>query len=186
MNLATVTDPPVDDDLALFARWRGGDARAGARLAQRHRPALHQFFRTKARPEDVDDLTQQVWVALGEHDRADAIRTTLRAYLFGIARHVLFAHLRARYRAGAVEPVSSSIAALDPSLSQAVDARIQAQRMTLALQSLPVDTQILLELRYLSHLSTRELAAMYGVPAGTIKSRLFHARKLLDAALTGG
>jgi RNA polymerase sigma-70 factor (ECF subfamily) len=183
MNLATVSGPPADDDLALFARWRGGDARAGAALALRYRAALRQFFRTKARPEDIDDLTQQVWVALGEHRGTDPIRTSLRAYVFGIARHVLFAHLRARYRAGAVEPVSSTIAALDPSLSQAVDARIQAQRMTLALQSLPVDTQILLELRYFSHLSTRELAAMYDVPAGTIKSRLFHARKLLDAEL---
>ncbi len=181
MNFATMADSPADTDLELLARWRGGDARAGDALSRRHTAALRQFFRTKARPEDLDDLVQQVWLALGE--ARSGVQSTLRAYLYGIARHVLFAHLRARYRAGAVDPISSSITALDPSLSQVVGERVAAERMMLALQGLPVDTQILLELRYFSSMSTTELAAMYDVPPGTIKSRLFTARKLLEAGM---
>lgn len=181
MNFATMTDHPADADLELLARWRDGDARAGDALSRRHHAALRQFFRTKARPEDLDDLVQQVWLALGE--ARGGVQTTLRAYLYGIARHVLFAHLRAKYRAGAVDPISSSITALDPSLSQVVGERVAAERMMLALQGLPVDTQVLLELRYFTGMSTAELAAMYGAPAGTIKSRLFHARRLLEASM---
>jgi RNA polymerase sigma-70 factor (ECF subfamily) len=181
MNLATMADLPADTDLELLARWRGGDGRAGDLLSRRHQSALRQFFRTKARPEDLDDLVQQVWLALGE--TRTGVQTTLRAYLYGIARHVLFAHLRGRYRAGAVDPISSSITALDPSLSQVVGERVAAERMMLALQGLPIDTQILLELRYFNGMSTAELAALYDVPAGTIKSRLFSARKLLEASM---
>jgi RNA polymerase sigma factor (sigma-70 family) len=182
MNLATMAEP-ADTDLDLLARWRGGDARAGDALSRRHHAALRQFFRTKARPEDLDDLVQQVWLALGE--ARGGVQTTLRGYLYGIARHVLFAHLRGKYRAGTVDPISSSITALDPSLSQVVGERVAAERMMLALQGLPVDTQILLELRYFNSMSTAELATLYEVPAGTIKSRLFHARKLLEAGMDG-
>ena len=180
MNLATMAEP-ADADLDLLTRWRAGDPRAGAALAQRHTAALRQFFRTKARPEDLDDLVQQVWLALGE--ARGAVQTSVRGYLYGIARHVLFAHLRRKYGAGAVDPLSSSITALDPSLSQVVGERVAAERMMLALQGLPVDTQILLELRYFNAMSTAELATLYDVPAGTIKSRLFHARKLLEAGM---
>lgn len=186
INLATMLTPPDDDDLALLARWRAGDARAGDALTRRHLPALRRFFQSKARADDVEDLVQQVWLALGEtRGRAGAadIRGTLRGYLFGIARHVLFGHIRAKHRSAAVDPIASSIAALDPSLSQAVGEQLAARRMLLALQRLPVDTQVLLELRYFNALSTAELAAMYEVPAGTIKSRLSQARKLLDAAM---
>jgi DNA-directed RNA polymerase specialized sigma24 family protein len=35
-------------------------------------------------------------------------------------------------------------------------------------------------------MSTAELATMYGVPGGTIKSRLFHARRLLAALMPQG
>ncbi|HEY0135365.1 MAG TPA: sigma-70 family RNA polymerase sigma factor, partial [Nannocystis sp.] len=161
------------------------DARAADALTRRHLAPLRQFLRTKVRPDDVEDLLQQVWLALGEtQGRAGGadIRGTLRGYLFGIARHVLFAHIRAKHRSAAVDPIESSIAALDPSLSQAVGEQLAARRMMLALQRLPLDTQVLLELRYFQAMSTAELAAMYEVPVGTIKSRLSQARKLLDTA----
>lgn len=184
MNTATMMELR-EDDLELLERWRGGDARAADALTRRHLESMRQFFRSKVRPDDVDDLVQQVWLALGETQEraAAAIRGSFRGYLFGIARHVLFGHIRTKHRAAAVDPIASSLAALDPSLSQAVGQQLEARRMMLALQQLPVDTQVLLEMRYFHALSTAELAATYSVPAGTIKSRLSQARKLLDAAM---
>lgn len=184
MNLATHMQPPDDSDPELLIRWREGDPRAAAQATRRYAAAMRQFFRTKVQAGDVDDLVQQVWVALGEaQGRGAEVRTSLRGYLYGIARHVLFGHLRARHREAAVDPIASSIAALEPSLSQVVGQRVAAERMMLALQGLPVDTQVLLELRYFTSMSTAELAALYEVPAGTIKSRLSAARKLLEAAM---
>lgn len=179
-----MTKPADDPDLELMTRWRAGDARAAEQLTRRYHGVMRQFYATKVRPGEVDDLVQQVWVALAEaQGRGAEVRTSLRAYIYGIARHVLFAHLRARHRQMAVDPIESSIAALEPSLSQMVGQRVQAQRMMLALQGLPVDTQVLLELRYFTSLSTAELAALYEVPTGTIKSRLSAARKSLERAM---
>lgn len=61
--------------------------------------------------------------------------------------------------------------------------RVAAQRMMLALQRLPVDTQVLLELRYFTGMSTAGLAALCEAPAGTSESRLSAARELLEAAV---
>lgn len=174
---------PDPEEMLLLVHWRGGDARAGDALARHYLQLLRKFFRTRVRPEDIDDIVQQVWVAIGTSvasPTATGVRTSLRAYIFGIARHVLFRHLRARYRTTPTDPVDSSIESLEPSISQAVGQRLQAEKMRQALQSMPVDMHILLELRYFNQLTTAELAGMYEIPEGTIKSRLAHARKQLD------
>ncbi len=188
MNTATMGTGQEErrTDRELLLGWSKGDARARGTLSRRFHGLLRQFFANKNCSDDVDDLSQQVWVALGETlQRQDVsqIRTSVRGYLLGIARHVLFAHLRKKYREANLDPLSSTIAALDSSLSQAVGKKLQAQRMTLALQRLPLDTQILLEMRYVHDMTTAEIAVMYCIPEGTVKSRLSRARGLLDEAL---
>lgn len=178
-------EEPRASDLALYALWNAGDTRAGDLLLRRFCGVLQQFFRTKVRPEDVEDLTQQVWVELSETRRrngAASIRATVRAYVLGVARHVLWRHIRRRYTTDLVDidMLRSSIATLDPSLSTAVGDRMLTERMVLALQCLPIETQILIELRYVNGLSTAELASLYEIPVGTVKSRLAHARSALE------
>lgn len=180
-----MTKDALPPDLTVFVQWATGDRRAGDELFRRFTPVLQQFFRTKVRPEDIGDLIQQVWIALSEtlRNRSEpGITTSVRAYIYGVARHLLYRHLRRKYRADSsnVDPLSSSIAALDPSLSTEIGKRLASQRMLLALQRLPIDTQTLLELRYVNELSTTELASVYGIPVGTVKSRLSHARHALE------
>lgn len=180
----TITEDRAAEDLSLYVRWNAGDTRAGSLLFRRFSESLQRFFRTKSRPEDVDDLVQQVWVELSASGRRSttSIRTTLRAYVFGVARHILCRYIRTQYRFASVDvdPLRSSIAALDPSLSTAIGEHLAAQRMVVALQRLPIDTQVLIELRYVDGLSTAELASLYEIPVGTIKSRLAHARVALE------
>jgi RNA polymerase sigma-70 factor (ECF subfamily) len=89
-------------------------------------------------------------------------------------------------RGDAIDPIESSIAALEPSLSQIVGRELEAQRMLRALQRLPVDVQTLLELRYVQNLTSAELASLYTIAEGTVKSRLARARRLLKDELKRG
>lgn len=178
-----------DEDRALWRRWLGGDAEAGGALSRRLNPVLRSFFASKVVASDVEDLVQQVWLALSEtlrRHRDVEITTTVRAYLLGVARHVLFRHIRQRARGDAIDPIQSSIAALEPSLSQIVGRELEAQRMLRALQRLPVDVQILLELRYVQSLTGPEIASLYAIAEGTVKSRLARARRLLEDELKHG
>lgn len=184
MNSLTVTEPL--SDLELLEHWSKGDRKAGAVLFRRQQLCLRMFFTSKAGVEIVEDLVQQVWVELGgtlRRQGVQSLRTSMKAYLLGIARHVLFRWLRERYRNDQLDPIDSTIAQLDPSLSQVVGERLAAQRMTRALQQLPLDTQVLLEFRYIHEMTVPDIAVMYDTPEGTIKSRLARARDLLEQTL---
>ena len=52
-----------------------------------------------------------------------------------------------------------------------------------ALRDLPADRREILVLRYLDELSTAEIAEVLGIPEGTVKSRLHHARNHLREVL---
>jgi RNA polymerase sigma factor (sigma-70 family) len=172
-----------DSDLTLLTRWRDGDRRAADELSRRYQGDLRQFFRTKAGPEDVEDLVQKVWLGLIETQgpqREAVVPTSFKAYLFGIARHVVIRHIEARYRLDNTVPIEQSIASLDPSLSQVVGERLKSQRLIRALQTLPVEMQILLELRYYTELSTA------GLPPRRREAGRLHAPEPPGAAAADG
>ena len=59
-----------------------------------------------------------------------------------------------------------------------------AERVHLALAELDPDFRGVLTLRFLEHLSVDATAEIMGVPPGTVKSRLFHAKKALKKILS--
>ncbi|HEV3213589.1 MAG TPA: sigma-70 family RNA polymerase sigma factor [Acidimicrobiales bacterium] len=63
-----------------------------------------------------------------------------------------------------------------------------AHDVVAALQDLPIQLRVVVVLRYYADLSEREIATAIGRPAGTVKSRLHEARRLLAAhpSLTDG
>jgi hypothetical protein len=58
------------------------------------------------------------------------------------------------------------------------------QRLLLeALRNIPVEQQVLLELHYWESFTTDEMAAVLGIPVGTVRGRLRRARELLEQAM---
>lgn len=167
-------------DAELVALWRGGDRRAASQLVERHIDAVTRFFTTKA-GDRADDLVQRTFLRVAESFSTYRGDASFRAWLFGVARHVLFEHLRSRLRDARNddEVRVSALVALDPRASTLAAVRAEQRALVRALQDLPVDVQILLELYYWEDLSVDEIAAVLGVPSGTVKGRLFRARGLL-------
>jgi RNA polymerase sigma-70 factor (ECF subfamily) len=63
--------------------------------------------------------------------------------------------------------------------------RADAERITQALEKLPLPFREILVLRELEELSYREIADLMRIPLGTVMSRLARARHLLSQHLTG-
>jgi RNA polymerase sigma-70 factor (ECF subfamily) len=163
-------------DEQLLIAWRGGDRALGNELFSRHIRAVSRFFRTKV-PESAEDLTQQTFLALLD---GKPISVSFRAYLFGIARNVLLMHLRGKSRAAArFDPLTWSAPDAGASPVRAAAALEQTRALAAALQKLPVDYQVALELHYFEGLSVAEIGDVLGKPAGTIKSLLSRGRDLL-------
>lgn len=166
-------------DEELLERWRTGDNDAGDRLFQRHFDALFRFFCSKA-SNVAEDLTQETLLACvrGRERIEDGGR--FRAYMFGVARRVLYRHFDRDRRNGTDAIGSVSVADLSPGQSTMLAAREEEKLFLAALRSLPLDYQIAIELHTWEELTGPEIAAVLDVPEGTIRSRIRRARLQLE------
>ena len=172
----------MPDDLELLTAWRSGDTGAGRELFKRHFGLVRGFLYGKT--DEVEELVQRTFEAvLRAKDRME-VRSSVRAYILTVARHELYAWLRARVRdPEQFAPGQRSVAAILPSPSQVVAGKAEQRLLLEALRSIPLDYQIVVELHYWDELSTAELADVLGIPRNTVKTRLRKARQLLSEQL---
>jgi RNA polymerase sigma-70 factor, ECF subfamily len=134
-----------------------------------------------ARPDEVEDLAQEVFIALRRSwPHYDSSRP-LRPYLFGVAFRVVSMQRRKRKRelAFASLEIRDGGAGPDEAL-QAKQARATVMR---ALERVPLRRRAVLVMHDLEEVPTAEVAAALSIPLFTAYSRLRKARKELEAAL---
>jgi RNA polymerase sigma-70 factor (ECF subfamily) len=158
--------------------------------AIKHPPDLEQLFRDTAADlaryfsrrhegrEAADDLVQETFLKMAEGLARGKRPSHLRAYLFGVARHVSHAAWRQKSKDAIVAqavPIES-IAAAD-----AADERVAAAGEMIA--RLPALQREVLDLRFNQNLSYAEIAEALGIPVGTVRSRLHHAIAMIRERL---
>ena len=173
----------ASDDEQLWSAWIDGNTVAGNELVQRYFLKVYRFFSSKAGPA-AEELTQRTFhgcVEARERYRGDA---SFRAYLFGIARNQLLKHIeRKRTDLGGVDPAEAGVRDLGLSPTGVVAGRERDAAVLEALNRIPVDLQITIELYYWESMRTSEIGAVLGVPPGTVMSRLSRARAAIKEAL---
>ncbi|HEV2294422.1 MAG TPA: sigma-70 family RNA polymerase sigma factor [Tepidisphaeraceae bacterium] len=170
----------------LVLRCRRGDTEAWRELTHLFERRLLYYLRRLVDDErDAWDLLQQTWLGAFRNLRTLEQPRALRTWLYRIAHHQAVSHRRQR----GVEPTAGEADQVD--LDEVADdcgdeiaiAADAAERVHAALAQLPVAFREVLTLRFLEDLSVDEAAAVLNVPAGTVKSRLFHAKRALRAVL---
>jgi len=172
----------VDDDLELLRAWQAGRREAGDALIARHYAAIYRFFFGKVPPTVCEDLCQQTFEILCRKPEGFRGEGSLRAYFFGVARFVLIGWARRRRQ---FEPAEDSLLADEGGRSLAgllADQQL-IRIVATALRELPLDDQILIELKDWEGLSQAELATMFACPQPTVARRLQRARARLRAAV---
>ena len=176
----------MDPDLELLDCWRAGDAAAGEALFARYFDSLVGFFATKCHA-DADDLVQRTFLACVKAKDQFRKQSSFRTYLFTVARHELYHHLRRQRRDGDRLDFSiTSVAELITTPATKLAREAERRRLHEILRSLPVDEQTLLELHYWEGLDMAALAEVFEVSPGAIRVRLHRARKDLKAKLAPG
>jgi RNA polymerase sigma factor (sigma-70 family) len=170
-------DARAREDEWLVVRCQLGERPAFDELIERWETPVWKYVRRLSNSDDAaDDIVQNVWLRVlrGIHKLRDGSK--LRAWLFGIARRTLMDRLRERYAA----PDMSAIDDIDlPALDATEDMETDLATVERELARLPVLEREVLTLFYLRELSLDEVADVLGVPIGTVKSRLFRARRIL-------
>ena len=171
-------------DALIAVRCQLGEAEAFDELVARFHPALFRYARRLTGNDDAAaDAVQDVWLRVlrGLQNLREPER--LRSWLFGVAHRALMDRLRTHYRRPEITdhdfaevPASTE----DPSLEE------ETAALDDALERLPMLERDVLTLFYLRELTISEIGEVQGVPAGTVKSRLFRARALLRTELQKG
>ncbi|MEV4319984.1 sigma-70 family RNA polymerase sigma factor [Actinocrispum sp. NPDC049592] len=111
----------------------------------------------------------------------DSRHSSVRPWLFTVARNLVNDHWRARRTRPAV--LGEAELAGIPEARDRIDETVQAQVMQGALARLaPVHRQVLAHVYY-SGLSLADTAALLGIPVGTVKSRIYYGLRSLRAIL---
>lgn len=171
--------PEDTADIERLRAWAAGDEAAGNALVERHFDVVFRFFTGKVR--DPADLVQKTFLACTETlGRLGEVRR-FRPYLLGIARNQLLMHLRKDGYGRRDLPLDSRPLPMSgPAMSGVVAEREEQRVLLVALRRLPIDLQVAVELFYWEGLGVEDIAEVLGAPVGTIKARLFRARKQLE------
>ena len=166
-------------DHELLLAWGRGDRRAGAALFDRHFASIRRFFINKACSEsEVEELVQRSFVAALESAERFRGEASVKTWLISIARNIQREWIREVMREAidAVEPEGLRSEALGPGITTNLDVKREQQLLLTALRRLPLEQQTLLELFYWEELTAGELVEVFGVPEGTIRTRLRKAK----------
>jgi len=168
------------DDAALVAAARGGDLGSFEALVRRHTRTVYahafRFFGDHAAAEDVvQEVFVKVFRSLDSFDEKSRFST----WLYRVTRNTCLDEVRSgRRRPIPVDPLDVTASGGD-----FADEVALASAIELAMRALPPEDRDALSAVSVFGLSYQEAGASLGVPAGTVKSRVFRARRALRATL---
>jgi RNA polymerase sigma-70 factor, ECF subfamily len=177
------SDQPSDDD--LMTRIAGGDRDAFALLYRRFRADVYRFALHVSGSRPVaDDVTQDVFMAMiHEASRYRPGRSSVRAWLLGVARnHVRRARAR-RVDSALDETAAAAVAAVDADPLPGLVRRQNLEALRRGVLALPVKYREAVVLCDLEELSYADAAAALRCAIGTVRSRLHRGRTLLARRL---
>jgi len=175
----------MDEDRPLLDRVATGDQQAFAALYARHGRALLAYaeglLADRGRAEEaVQDTLLALWRGAAGFEG----RSTVRTWLFGICRRQALRRLPVSRPSPLPVEAAADLPDGGPGPEAVVLARADAGAVAAALAGLAPAHREVLDLAFGAGLSHAEIAEVLGVPVGTVKSRLFHARASLARALS--
>lgn len=186
------------DDHDLVKRVQAGDSKAFRALFDKyHRRAFAVAMGVVKNQDDALDAVQEAFVKVHKNINKFQGSSSFYTWLYRIVMNVSIDHVRRTSRRKNLEfdertlHEQSEVAgdgALMPSVTNSNPGRAALRRelggaIEAALEELPEHHRAVIVLREVEEMSYEEMAEVLGVPKGTIMSRLFHARKKMQAAL---
>lgn len=172
------------DEAALARRAAARDGEAFGALVEQYGLAARRVARAiLGVGDDADDAVQDgvlaAWKAIGRYDPARPFRPWLMRI---VANAALDLHRRRRVRYTVAVP--DHVEGSDPRPDRATDHALFRASLREALALLPERHRVAVVLFDVEGYGHAEIAEVLGVPEGTVRSYVFHARRALRRALT--
>ena len=188
----------ADADRAIVAEVLAGNVRAFQTLVERHQARVFHLAKALLRNRaDAADIAQEAFVRSYANLKSYRAEGSFTAWIARITNNLAIDFLRRqKTRAadefdetaadrGGVQSQAGLLAGQIAGDPQAEFVRRElGERLETAMAQLPEKHRAILILREVDGLSYEELAQALEIPAGTVMSRLFHARSKMQALLT--
>jgi RNA polymerase sigma-70 factor (ECF subfamily) len=162
-----------------------GSQVALAELYDAHAEPIYAFARRLVGDDFIaEDLVHEVFVTLPRAARSFRGDSTLRTFLLSIAVNLARHHVRsATRRRAAMERFGEEPQQSPTAPDREAERRELAAALQRALDQLPIDQRIAFVLCEVEQHTSGQAAAIVGAPEGTVRTRVFHAKKKLRELL---
>ena len=182
-NDRTTASPGNVDDSALLASIQSGEQDAMAKFFQRYSSTVYSVaLRVLKDPGEAEDVMQEIFIQVWKTPGAfEAGRGSLGGWLMVVARNRAIDRLRRRRPSDPIELFALPSAT---NLANEAERSVLIGKIRVAMNSLPAEQQISVELAFFEGLSHSEIAQKTGDPLGTVKTRIRLALLTLRKALS--
>jgi len=178
----------IEGDAAIIERSVLEPEAFGA-LFDRHAARIHRYVSGRLGRDAADDVLAETFIAaFRRRGRYDRSRPDARPWLYGIAANVIAQHRRdevRRWRLLAALPVDGPVSGHADDVADRVSAQAVRAQLADALAGLAGRDRDVLLLAAWADLTYEEIATALAIPVGTVRSRLFRARRLIRESLAG-
>jgi len=169
----------------LALRCRRGDREALAELVEHWERRLLYFVRRLVDDEqEAWDVLQETWLGVFRGIKSLNDGACLSTWLYRVARNNCVNHLRKKMKLREME--SGNIPVDDFSEEVSDHAFEDADLVHRSLDKLPLLQREVITLFFLEDMSIAEMSSVLDVPPGTVKSRLFTAKRTLRKIVERG
>ena len=167
-------------DEILVERIAAGDKLAMQVLFARHRaPVYRWLYRFVGNETVAEDLLSDVFFDVWQQaDRFEG-RSAVSTWLLSIARFKALSARRRRTHAELNEVIEATVADSADNAEVVLEKKHQGEMLRGALTKLSREHREIIDLVYYHEKSVDEAAEILGIPAATVKTRMFYARKKL-------
>lgn len=172
-------------DEALLEAVAAGDRDAFTTLAHRHHGGLRRYVSSRL-AEGVDDVMQEVLVAIFRSAPTYEGQSTPRAWFYGIARNCVHRHTRRRVGEPAhFETLELGVLAMRAGWGEPprAESALELARVREAIDRLPEQAREVLIMRDVEGMTNPEVADVLGLEIPAVKSRIHRARLALMGEL---
>lgn len=164
----------------LVLRVQSGERKAFDLLvAQWHQRLTKRVFRLTQDASATKDIAQETWIAVIKGIRRLDKPSLFQHWIYRIARNKCADWIRKKQSERKLKETFSEES--ESWNESKTDGAVDVVRS--GIRKLPSDQRSVLTLFYFDEMGVREIALNLGIPEGTVKSRLYHARKMLKEAL---
>ncbi|GLX82732.1 RNA polymerase sigma factor [Thalassotalea eurytherma] len=172
-------------DNTLIKHALKGKSRAWNTLVKRYeKPIYHYALRMVSHQDDALDLMQDIFIAVYRNLASFRGESPFKGWLFKIAHYRCIEYYRRKKPTLSLdESPALDNRAVDDCHVEALFDDFKSQRLFVAMQQLPVNQKLVVEMKFFQQFTFDEIASQLGISTNTVKSRVYSALDKLKLTL---